>query len=301
MVYDYKEPSEPDGVAPLPPQAAPAEELPAVPSSSSSSAPPGPVSEYSTDWGGIGSAISTVNTTTPPEDPFTPPPPPPAADTSYFLFQNYMPIPPAEVDFGPTTPHAQAPDEFHPTPRDFSDSGKITLPAVAISAELLERVLSVPTILSVTYVGGQYKGSTNYHYVLPPPPEVDPMHLNGGSVHSGRSMLPVSGDVLVGLPRNTWLDVSMQVVWEEVMISLIGEYALCMNDIGLSAWQWRWVKTEWNMETVCHQLLGTCFGANMWRLGQPNHIPEGNYSTVPPDRACNWGTTNPVACRRGLL
>lgn len=282
IVYGYEEPSGPAAVAPPPPQAAPSAGLPTVPPSPS--AFPGPVSEYYSDWGRINSAIPSVDTTTPPEDPSTSPA---DLDTSLFLLQPFMPIPPAEVAFGSTTPHAQV---LRPS-----------LPAAALGAELLERILSVPTILSVTYIRGQYQGSTNYHYILPPPPEVDPIHLNGGWVPPGRSMLTVSGDVLVGLPRNTWLDVSMQIVWEEVMISLIGEYAMCMNDIGLSAWQWRWVKTEWNMETVCHQLPGTHFGTDVWRLGQPNHIPKGYHSTVPPDGACKGGTTDPVACPGSLL
>lgn len=282
IVYGNEDPS-----APLPPpQDTSSEEIFVL--SPLFSLPPRPVPEYS-ELGDINSIISAVDTTGPPENPFTPL----AADldTGSSVSQSSMPAPPAEV--GSATPHTQ--------PQDLSGPGKHSLPAAAVSAELLERILSVPTILSVTYIRGPCWGTTNYHYVLPPPPEVDPIHLNGTWALPGRSMLPVSGDILAGLPRNTWLDVSMQIVWEEVMMSLIGQYAMCMNDIGLSAWEWRWVKTAWNMETVCYQLLGTRFRANVWGLGQPNHIPEGYYSTVPPDEACNGGTTNPVACRESLL
>lgn len=67
----------------------------------------------------------------------------------------------------------------------------------------------------------------------------------------GPPMLPVSADTREGLLRDAWLDVGIDVVWEELMMSLIAEYAGAIGDIGLSIWEWRWVKTEWNMETVC--------------------------------------------------
>ncbi|KAL0634064.1 hypothetical protein Q9L58_007012 [Maublancomyces gigas] len=152
-------------------------------------------------------------------------------------------------------PNAQVPDNFYPAPQESSVSGQLSSStsvntSPTCNTESLDRIRSVPVILSVTYVHGHSRGSINCHYLLPPPPEVDPIHLNGGRVVPGSSMLPVSDDTREGLLRDAWLDIGMDVVWEELMMSLIAEYAGAIGDIGLSIWEWRWVKTEWNMEAL---------------------------------------------------
>lgn len=116
----------------------------------------------------------------------------------------------------------------------------------------LDRIRSVPALLSLTYIRGHRKGSTNYHYLLPPPPAVNPVHLQGGGVLAREPLLPVSDDTRKGLLRDVWLCADMDRVWEELMMSLIAEYTESIGDVGLSVWEWKWVKTEWNMETVCY-------------------------------------------------
>lgn len=263
-VNNYEEPSRPTS----PPWAASTVESPTVPLSHSTP-PHRPALENSTftAWTDINSIQNTAppaNPATPPEDPSTPPA---DRDTGgLFSFQSLAPTSSAEMASSSTTPQAHIPGHFPPAPEGFPGPGQLWLPTAAcallniipsLNAELLNRILSVPTLLSVTYLRGPHQGSTNYHYLLPPPPEVNPAHLDGGWVLPGRSMLPVDTDTALGLPRETWLDVGMDVVWEELMMSLIAEYAEFVNDIGLSAWEWRWVKTEWNKEMVCRQPLSS--------------------------------------------
>lgn len=189
---------------------------------------------------------------TPPDDPFTPP-----ADSDMgFSFQPLGASSAAGMASSSIDPNAQVPDNFYPAPQESSISGQLSSSTSANTSptsntESLDRIRSVPVLLSVTYVHGHSRGSINCHYLLPPPPEVDPIHLNGGRVVPGSSMLPVSDDTREGLLRDAWLDIGMDVVWEELMMSLIAEYAGAIGDIGLSIWEWRWVKTEWNMEAVC--------------------------------------------------
>lgn len=270
MVNNYEESSKPAS----PPWDVSAVELPTVPPSHST--PPRPTLEHFTftPWTKINSIQNTAppaNPITPPEDPFTPPA---DRDTGgLFPLQSLAMAASAGVASGSTT-HAQIPGHFPPAPEGLSGPGQLWLPTApcalpnlipTLNTEQLNRILSVPTLLSVTYLRGPHKGSTNYHYLLPPPPEADPAYLDGGCVLPGQSMLPVDTDTVLGLPRDTWLDVGMDIVWEELMMSLIAEYAEFMNDIGLSAWEWRWVKTEWNREMVCRQPLSfhrTQFGAD---------------------------------------
>lgn len=223
----------------------------ALPNTSpSASVPPMSHLGYSTIWRrritSSPNAAPFADPGTPPDDPFTPP-----ADSDMgFSFQ---PLGASSSAAGMASssidPNAQVPDNFHPDPQGSSVSGQLSLSTS--NTESLARIRSVPVILSVTYVRGHSRGSINCHYLLPPPPEVDPIHLHGGRVVPGPSMLPVSDDAREGLLRDAWLDVGMDVVWEELMMSLIAEYAGAIGDIGLSIWEWRWVKTEWNMEAVC--------------------------------------------------
>lgn len=256
MPYNYGETAWSAANFTLPP-AAPAAEPPTVPRPDP--APFIPPPEYSSAWEGTTSsptAVPFANPGTPPEDPFTPPA---DSDAGFFPFQP-LGAGSAGAAYGSVASHTHVSDQFHPAALGFSGSGQLpisttlctsanTNPAVN-TAESLDRISSVPTLLSVTYLHGHYKGSTNYHYLLPPPPVVDLVHLHGGGMITGPPMLPVSADTREGLPREAWLDVGMDVVWEELMMSLIAEYAESIGDIGLSIWEWRWVKTEWNMEVV---------------------------------------------------
>lgn len=258
ILYSYREITWPTAIPALPPADPAAAPSTATPSAS---VPLMSYSGYSATRRRITSsqaAAPFANPGTPPEDPFTPPA---DSDMGFFSFQplgaSSSPAGAASSSIGP---HAQVPDNFHPAPQgssvpglplSFTAASTFANPNPTSNRESLDRIRSVPVLLSVTYLRGHYRGSTNYHYLLPPPPGVDPIHLHGGRVAPGPPMLPVSADAREGLLRDAWLDVGMDTVWEELMMSLIAEYAGAIGDIGLSIWEWRWVKTEWNMEAVC--------------------------------------------------